>query len=239
MTKAEVSAGLTLPYAAQAVLGQGGSAAVLLLMFMSCTSAISAQLVGVSTVLTFDVYKTYINKKATQAQSLTVNHFCVIGFGIFASAFCSLLNGVGVDLGIIYNITGIFTCSALPQLLFLFSSGGFPNRLPNWAVSVGPWIDFGAAIGVWIGTAHRTQGAINIDTLADVSVCLYGCVAAVGTGLILCTVASLLSKKPFDWESLKVKQAERYEGAEEIVQHAYQPQEKRQLDRALKIGASE
>lgn len=42
-------AGLVLPYAAQAIMGKGGAAAVLLLMFMSCTSAISAQLIGVST----------------------------------------------------------------------------------------------------------------------------------------------------------------------------------------------
>jgi hypothetical protein len=31
---------------------------VLVLMFMSCTSAISSQLIGVSTVLSYDVYKT-------------------------------------------------------------------------------------------------------------------------------------------------------------------------------------
>lgn len=58
MSTTEISAGLTLPYAAQTIAGRGGAGAVLVLMFMSCTSAISSQLIGVSTVLSYDVYKT-------------------------------------------------------------------------------------------------------------------------------------------------------------------------------------
>lgn len=65
---------LVLPYAAEAVLGKGGAAAVLLLMFLSCTSAISAQLVGVSTVIAYDVYKTYLNPAARPSQILFANH---------------------------------------------------------------------------------------------------------------------------------------------------------------------
>lgn len=37
MTPDQVSAGLVLPFASQAILGTGGAAAVLVLMFMSCT----------------------------------------------------------------------------------------------------------------------------------------------------------------------------------------------------------
>ena len=239
MTTEQVSAGLVLPYAGQAILGNGGSGAVLLLMFMSSTSALSAQLVGVSTILTYDVYNTYINKNATSAKSLSVNHIGVVAFGIFASAFSSLLHGVGVDLGVMYNITGIFTCAALPQLLFVFCSAGFPNALPAWAVFPGIWIDFAAAVGVWLGTTYKTQGVINSSTVSNVSVCLYGCVAAVGTGLILCTVASLLNRNhPFDWDVLKVRQAESYDGAKQVLEREEQdPKEKAELDRALKVGA--
>jgi urea-proton symporter len=41
-------------------MGKGGAAAVLLLMFMSCTSAISAKLIGVSTMISYDIYRTYL-----------------------------------------------------------------------------------------------------------------------------------------------------------------------------------
>lgn len=99
MTADEVSAGLVLPYAAQAILGSGGSAAVLLLMFMSSTSAISAQLIAVSSISGYDIYKTYFNKKASADQILRVQQIAVIIFSIFMAAFGCLLHGVGVNLG--------------------------------------------------------------------------------------------------------------------------------------------
>lgn len=102
MSSSEISAGLTLPYAAQTIAGKGGAGAVLVLMFMSCTSAISSQLIGVSTVLSYDVYKTYINPKATDAQVLHAGHWCVAGFAIFMAGFGSMLHGVKIDLGFIY-----------------------------------------------------------------------------------------------------------------------------------------
>jgi len=106
MTSKEVSAGLALPYAANAILGTGGSAAVLILMFMSTTSAISAQLVAVSTIVAYDFHKTYIDPQAPEEKTLKVNHFAVVGFGIFMAAFASMLHGAGVDLGFLYNFIG-------------------------------------------------------------------------------------------------------------------------------------
>lgn len=46
MNAAETGAGLVLPYAAETIMGKGGAAAVLILMFMSCTSAISGELLA-------------------------------------------------------------------------------------------------------------------------------------------------------------------------------------------------
>lgn len=103
MTAAEVGAGLVLPYAASAVLGKGGAGAVLLLMFMSCTSAISAQLIGVSTVLSFDVFKTYIRPAADDRALLRASHWAVVAFSLWMAGFASMLHGAGIDLGFIYK----------------------------------------------------------------------------------------------------------------------------------------
>jgi len=69
MTSTEVSNGLVLPYAAIAVAGKGGAAAILLVTFMAVTSTLSAQVIAVSSILSFDVYRTYFNKAATDATS--------------------------------------------------------------------------------------------------------------------------------------------------------------------------
>ncbi|KAF8184798.1 urea transporter [Pholiota molesta] len=59
--------------AAAALLGKGGAAALLVLLFLAVTSACSAELIAVSSLLTYDVYKTYINPKATEEQILRVD----------------------------------------------------------------------------------------------------------------------------------------------------------------------
>ena len=56
MDPADVSAGLVLPYAAVALLGKSGAVCTLIMMFMAVTSATSAQLIAVSSILTYDVY---------------------------------------------------------------------------------------------------------------------------------------------------------------------------------------
>ncbi|KAK0551484.1 hypothetical protein OC846_003262 [Tilletia horrida] len=198
MTEEEVNAGLVLVYAAQAVLGKGGSAAVLLLMFMSCTSSISAQLVAVSTISAYDIYKPYINKKGTPDQVLFVNHVAVVAFGVFMAAFGALLYGVGADLNLIYNMTGIFTGACLMPLVFTF----FDNRLNVFAVTGGIWLSFGAGVGVWLGTASRLLGAVNLVTVANISPCLYGCATSIGVGLIICILCTLIKPQHFDWAEI-------------------------------------
>lgn len=59
----QVSAGLVLPNAAVAMLGKGGAGATLLLIFMAVTSAMSAELIAVSSIFTYDIYQGYINPK--------------------------------------------------------------------------------------------------------------------------------------------------------------------------------
>jgi urea-proton symporter len=53
----DVSAGLPAPSAAAALLGKGGAAALLVVLFLAVTSATSAELIAVSSILTFDIYK--------------------------------------------------------------------------------------------------------------------------------------------------------------------------------------
>ena len=56
----DVSAGLPAPSAAAALLGKSGAAAVLIVLFLAVTSATSAELIAVSSILTYDVYRVTI-----------------------------------------------------------------------------------------------------------------------------------------------------------------------------------
>jgi Na+/proline symporter len=69
--------------AAAMLLGQGGAVAMLILLFLAVTSAASAEIIAVSSILTFDVYKTYINPRATPRQIVNVGHAAIAFYALF------------------------------------------------------------------------------------------------------------------------------------------------------------
>ena len=104
LTQSEISAGLPASFAAATLLGQSGAVALLIVLFLAVTSATSAELIAVSSLLTYDVYvvrpfctrrvqraqsvqQRYINPKATEQQVLRMSHLGVCLFVSSAMAF--------------------------------------------------------------------------------------------------------------------------------------------------------
>lgn len=99
MSATELNSGLVLPYAALMIAGKGGAAAVLLITFMAVTSTLSAQVIAVSSIISFDIYRTYIKKAATDADVIRWSHYGVLFFAFFAAAFSTILYYCGISLG--------------------------------------------------------------------------------------------------------------------------------------------
>lgn len=55
LSASQVSAGLPAPAAAATVAGTGGAVAILIIVFMAATSAASAELIAVSSIVTRDI----------------------------------------------------------------------------------------------------------------------------------------------------------------------------------------
>lgn len=98
MTTSEVSNGLVVPYAALTLAGKGGAAAVVLIIFMAVTSTLSAQVIAVSSIISFDIYREYFNKSATDRQIIHWSHFGVVFFALFSAGFSTMLYYAGADL---------------------------------------------------------------------------------------------------------------------------------------------
>ncbi len=60
-----VCPGLVPPATAVFLMGKAGSILIVTMLFMAVTSAGSAELVAVSSLFTYDIYRTYMNPKAT------------------------------------------------------------------------------------------------------------------------------------------------------------------------------
>jgi urea-proton symporter len=59
------------PAVAVHIMGKGGAALILIMLFMAVTSTGSAEQIAVSSLVSYDVYRDYINPKATGKQVLT------------------------------------------------------------------------------------------------------------------------------------------------------------------------
>ena len=99
LSQSQVTSGLAASSAAAALLGKGGAVALLIVLFMAVTSCASAELIAVSSILTFDIYKTYVKRDAQPSQLIVISHIMICVFGFTMAGFACIWNAIGIDLG--------------------------------------------------------------------------------------------------------------------------------------------
>jgi Na+/proline symporter len=189
MTESEVTAGLTLPYAAVALLGSGGAVATLLIVFMAVTSAFSAQLIAVSSILTYDIYGTYINPKASGKRLVYISHTCVAGWGIVMASFSTGLYYAGISMGWLYVFMGVIISSAvLPATLTLMWKGQ-----NFWAATLSPILGLMCSLTAWLVTTSKlNDGVISVETSGANNPMLAGNVVALLSPMVFIPVLTLI-----------------------------------------------
>ncbi|KAI1077463.1 urea active transporter 1 [Whalleya microplaca] len=188
LTTAQNGAGLSAPASAVALLGRGGAGLMLLLLFMAVTSATSAELIAVSSLITFDVYKTYVKPTATSGQLVRISHYGIIIYAVILAAFCCILNAVDVNLTWVLTILGVIVGgAAIPVGLILL----WP-RMSTVATLVSPWVGLCLGMIAWLVTTHFRSGAITVVTSGDVTNAVAGNLVSCGSGAVLAFVLSLL-----------------------------------------------
>ncbi|OMP82552.1 putative urea active transporter 1, partial [Diplodia seriata] len=200
MNPADVSAGLVLPEASVALLGSGGAAATLLLIFMAVTSAMSAELIAVSSIFTYDVYQTYINPKATGKQLISMSHCMVVGFAVVMAAFSTGLYYAGISMGYLYLLMGVIISSAvLPATLTLLWSK------QNWAAATfSPPLGLACSLIAWLVTAKHESGALSVETTGANYPMLAGNVVALLSPLVFIPILTFAFKpQNYDWLSMR------------------------------------
>jgi SSS family transporter len=200
MAAADVSAGLVLPTAAVAMLGSGGAVATLLLVFMAVTSAMSAELIAVSSIFTYDLYQTYINPRATGKQLIYMSHTMVVGFAIAMAAWSTGLYYIGISMGYLYLLMGVIISSAvLPATLTLMWS-----KQNWWAATLSPPLGFACSLIAWLVTAQKEGGELTVATTGANNPMLAGNVVALLSPLIFVPVLTYaLGPQNYDWVSMK------------------------------------
>ncbi|KAJ6045802.1 hypothetical protein N7499_003705 [Penicillium canescens] len=197
MTSSQVSAGLAAPFAAATLLGKNGAVALLLTLFMAVTSSSSSELIAVSSILTFDVYKTYIKPSATPEQLIFVSHVMICVFGVVMAVFACIWNAVGIDLGWLFLTMGLLIGGAVFPAAFSITWKG-QTRLGALCGALGGLV---AGLTAWLVEAKVYYGEVNITTTGGSYPTLAGNMAAVMTGLILSVIISYIKPdNTFEWD---------------------------------------
>lgn len=200
LTSKQISEGLVLPNAVVALLGKSGSMATVIMVFLACTSAFSAELVSISSIGTYDIYKAYINPKANGKSLIFVSHSTLIFFSFAMAGFASGLYYVGISMGYLYLLMGVIISSAvIPTALSILWSG------LNWYAAVlSPALGFACALTAWLVTAKSLHGELSIDSTGSDMPMLAGNVVALLSPVIFIAIFTLIfGKENFDFDELK------------------------------------
>jgi SSS family transporter len=201
LSDSDVSAGLVLPAAAVALLGKSGAVASLAMVFMACTSAMSAQLIAVSSIITYDIYKAYINPSAIEKKLIYISHVSVVIFGVTMSIWSIGLYYIDVSMGYLYAMMGIIISSAvIPAALTLLW-----NRQSKLAVCLSPPLGFICSMISWLMMTKINFGVINIETSGSDLPMFVGNVVALLSPVIFIPILTLIKpdSQPYDFVSMR------------------------------------
>merc|ERR1711966_204508 len=205
VTSAEAGDGLVPPAAAVHFFGKGGAMMITIMLFMAITSTGSAEQIAVSSLIAYDIYKKYINPKATGEQILKVSRVAILGFGLFMGVLSIILFELGLSLGFVYLMMGIFIGSAVMPVAFVLTwknasaTGAIAGAIVGQVCAMITWI----VCSTFERDADGKHGTVDLDTLGGNYPMLAGNVMAIGMSGIVCAVISMMNPQNFDFNTLK------------------------------------
>lgn len=195
LTLKQVNSGLVMPYVLRSLLGKGATNGLLVLIFMAITSTVSSSMIAVSSIISLDGYRTYINPRASDRMTLKVSHLGVVFHGIFMAGFAIMLQYAGATNLWSTYFRPVMACPGIiPLILTLFWS-----RQTKLAAFLAPLLGLFSGLATWLSLAHYYGGAINITTTQNQLAGLYGAVVSFFSPLLYSVAISLLWPSKFDW----------------------------------------
>ncbi|ANB11783.1 Dur3p [Sugiyamaella lignohabitans] len=197
-----VNRGYVMPYVVKGLLGKGATGGILLLLFMALTSTVSSSLIAVSSILSYDGYRTYINPKASDKTMIRVSHLTVVLYGAFIAGYTILLNYVGANMTFYGYLQPVVSCPGIFPLIFAI----FSDRQSKPAAVLSPILGLLCGVLTWVYTARSIYGGISMEDTSNPAPGLYGSIVSLFSPIFFSIIISILRPSKFDWnEYLKIK----------------------------------
>merc|ERR1719420_1876015 len=169
-----------------------------IMLFMAITSTGSAEGIAVSSLVAYDIYKAYINPKATGKQILIVSKVVIVVFGLIMGVLAVALNYMGLNLGWVYQFMGNAIGSAVVPLwnLLMWKDANAMGAI------VAAWGGMVLALTTWIVVCAAEFGEVTVDNLGTLNPNLGGNIVALGSSALIHAVFSLASPQNYDFKSM-------------------------------------
>lgn len=199
LSAAQSSAGLAAPAAAVVLMGKGGAVAILLVVFMAVTSAASSELIAVSSLFSYDFYRTYWRPNASGAEIVRVSHMFICFWAIWMGCWATILNKAGIDLGWLFYVQGVVLSPAVIPIALTVTW----SKLTKTGVFCGSIIGACLGMAAWMVGCLKIYGSITITNLAmPYSAVCSGLTGLLFSGLITVGV-SLLNPADYDFSGTR------------------------------------
>jgi len=163
------------------------------------TSAGSSELIAVSSLCTYDIYRTYINPNASGKKILQVSRGIILGFGCFMGVLAVILNKAGVSLGWMYLAMGVIVGSAVIPIAFML----LWRKANAFGAILGTICGCILGIITWMVVTSVEYGRVNLDTTGRNAPMLAGNLVSILTGGAIHAICSFLWPQNYDWETTK------------------------------------
>lgn len=148
-----------------------------------------------SSVISFDIYGTYINKNPTNKQLIRWSHIGVVFSALFVSTLATAFHEGNINFTWLLYMLGIIACPGVFPTCFAL----LWKRQTKAAAIASPIIGGISGFGVWFGTAYHYYGVITIDSLGGTMPCLFGVVTSFTVPLPVSVAISLARPHVFDF----------------------------------------
>ncbi len=113
LTPQQISMGLVASTAASKVLGDIGAVLLLTMLFTAVISAGSAELVSVSSLITYDVYRTCVKPSASGRSLMRISRLAILSFEVGMGMLAVILLQIGASLQYVYLAMEVLIGSAV------------------------------------------------------------------------------------------------------------------------------
>ncbi|KAF7898561.1 hypothetical protein EAF00_005007 [Botryotinia globosa] len=195
LTITQVNSGMVMPYVLRSLLGKGATTGLLVLVFMAITSTVSSSMIAVSSIVSLDFFRTYINTAASDRKTLKVSHWGVVFHGCFMAGFAIMLEYAGATNNWSTYFRPIIACPGIFPMIFTL----LWSRQTKLAAILAPILGLMSGVATWLSLSWYWSGALNIQTTQVQIPGLYGAIVSFFSPGIYSIVISLIWPSKFDW----------------------------------------